>query len=400
MASNTAHHGGRWRTRPPAEFLDEKERLRADGTKSNTSLWLHAQRAWDNNVGAHAGHRVRNAGLSINKKSLVAILLSKLDCAPSRVCQEACYANRIGADWPVMIRGCEISSTLKLGAPRLVQDMICAINTGAGLETGFLNGLAQAMAQPVAGLRPVPAEEFRRRDRHVKLKALVDHGFFPLPFVKIADVGDFVAPEVDASGSANQIANLLALVRGCPQTFFWQYTRQLSVAQRLHGASLNLRVILSLDASTPAPTPGTYSGALSYLFSPSCTDMHLPQHLLDPRVIVIFPENSCTLPSWGGVPSQVSAKVCPSPSCTRSGNTPACLSPGCGGRCRLPRSPDELLIHSNGVMRSPNAIQSYTSSLPPPGFGPQVTPFTGFGHGKNIKPRPESLLKPLRAWFD
>jgi hypothetical protein len=72
--------------------------------------------------------------------------------------------------------------------------------------------------------------------------------------VRISGTGDL---------SLEHCANLIKLARSCPATMFWGMTRKLEIAKALNGKLPNLKIMVSVDASSPASV-WKYPGVLCY----------------------------------------------------------------------------------------------------------------------------------------
>jgi len=59
------------------------------------------------------------------------------------------------------------------------------------------------------------------------------------------------------------LPNLLRLARACPATQFWGMTRKLEIAKALNGELSNLRLMVSVDSSSPKAV-WKYNGTLCY----------------------------------------------------------------------------------------------------------------------------------------
>jgi len=92
--------------------------------------------------------------------------------------------------------------------------------------------------------------------------------------VRISGVGD-ILPE--------HVPNLLKLAKACPNTQFWGMTRKPELAHQLNGRSQNLRLLVTVDASSPDST-WDYDGRLCY--GPRRATDKVPR---DKRIVTVFP---------------------------------------------------------------------------------------------------------------
>lgn len=81
-------------------------------------------------------------------------------------------------------------------------------------------------------------------------------------------------------------ANIIRLAKACPQTVFWGMTRKLDIAKKLNGKLPNLKLMVSVDASSPQKI-WDYNGVLCY--GPKLKDDKVPK---DKRIITVFPYHS------------------------------------------------------------------------------------------------------------
>lgn len=77
--------------------------------------------------------------------------------------------------------------------------------------------------------------------------------------------------------------NILKLARNCPTTMFWGMTRKPEIAKELNGRLPNLKLMVSVDSSSPESV-WNYQGVLCY--GPRLKTDKIPD---DPRIRVIFP---------------------------------------------------------------------------------------------------------------
>lgn len=83
--------------------------------------------------------------------------------------------------------------------------------------------------------------------------------------------------------SLEHCKNIIKLAKACPNTMFWGMTRKLEIAKALNGKRPNLKVMVSVDASSPASV-WKYQGTLCW--GPRFKDDTVPA---DPRIKTIFP---------------------------------------------------------------------------------------------------------------
>ena len=78
--------------------------------------------------------------------------------------------------------------------------------------------------------------------------------------------------------------NVIRLARSCPDTMFWGMTRKISIAEQLNGREYNLKILVSVDSSSPASVWNDYRGHLCY--GPRLATDTVPD---DDRIITVFP---------------------------------------------------------------------------------------------------------------
>lgn len=93
--------------------------------------------------------------------------------------------------------------------------------------------------------------------------------------VRLCGTGDFLE---------EQVPHVLRLSQRCPDTLFWGFTRKVKIANQLNGKRKNLRMLLSVDVSTPTKEYRNYTGKLA--FGPVFPGEHVPK---DNRISVVFP---------------------------------------------------------------------------------------------------------------
>ena len=87
----------------------------------------------------------------------------------------------------------------------------------------------------------------------------------------------------------DQIPALLQLVKSCPETCFWWYTRKLDVATAANAEGCgNLRTYLSLDPCTSYPSPRNYPFGLTYVFGDGLRHPCHADILADDRLVAVF----------------------------------------------------------------------------------------------------------------
>jgi hypothetical protein len=97
-----------------------------------------------------------------------------------------------------------------------------------------------------------------------------------LTSVRLSGVGDLLM---------EHIPNIISLAKQCPQTIFWGMTRKLPIAYALQDVTPNIKLMVSVDATSPKET-------WAYTGSPLCYGPRLAQDIVpndDPRILTIFP---------------------------------------------------------------------------------------------------------------
>ena len=79
------------------------------------------------------------------------------------------------------------------------------------------------------------------------------------------------------------IPSILSLAKACPQTMFWGMTRKLNIATELNGKLPNLKLMVSVDATSPKEI-WDYNGVLCY--GPKLKGDVVPK---DKRILTVFP---------------------------------------------------------------------------------------------------------------
>lgn len=165
--------------------------------------------------------------LSGNKKTGASLNLPLLNCRPSKLCAETCYA----------MEG-YVAQDMSIRHTQAVDAM---------LRTGL--GIAQL------------TKECQARDD-----------------VRLCGIGDLVE---------DHLPQLFRLAEDCPATIFWGFTRKREIADWVRAKRLsNLTLILSWDHTHPPEHVAGYAGPLSY--GPTRPGDEVPD---DPRIIVVFPEH-------------------------------------------------------------------------------------------------------------
>jgi hypothetical protein len=99
-----------------------------------------------------------------------------------------------------------------------------------------------------------------------------------------------IHPAVRLSGTGDilkeHIPNILKLARACPSTIFWGMTRKLEIAIALNNKLPNLKLMVSVDSSSPESV-WNYQGTLCW--GPRLATDIVPA---DPRIRTVFPYHS------------------------------------------------------------------------------------------------------------
>jgi Gene product 88 len=97
----------------------------------------------------------------------------------------------------------------------------------------------------------------------------------------------YFAVRLNGSGdlNSNHTRSILNLAKACPMTQFWGMTRKAEIAKALNGRRPNLRLLVSVDASSPKAA-WNYQGAMCW--GPRRAEDVIPQ---DPRIKVVFPRH-------------------------------------------------------------------------------------------------------------
>jgi hypothetical protein len=82
------------------------------------------------------------------------------------------------------------------------------------------------------------------------------------------------------------VPNIIRLARACPDTQFWGMTRKLDIARMVNHKLPNLRLMVSVDSSSPASV-WKYDGVLCW--GPRLAEDLVPR---DPRIRTVFPYHS------------------------------------------------------------------------------------------------------------
>lgn len=95
---------------------------------------------------------------------------------------------------------------------------------------------------------------------------------------------------VRISGSGDlliqHVRNIIRLAEACQDTQFWGMTRKVSIAEAINGNLPNLRLLVTVDVSSPKSV-WNYEGKLC--FGPRRENDDVPD---DPRIVTIFPYHS------------------------------------------------------------------------------------------------------------
>jgi hypothetical protein len=93
---------------------------------------------------------------------------------------------------------------------------------------------------------------------------------------------------LNGSGDLNpsHLLNVIRLAKALPNVMFWGMTRKPPIARYLNGKAPNLKMLLSIDASTPESVWKTYKGPLCW--GPRHAEDNIPD---DPRIITVFPKH-------------------------------------------------------------------------------------------------------------
>ncbi len=162
--------------------------------------------------------------LTKNKKTGVSIDLPRTNCRPTKRCKFDCYA-RLGNQ----------SRSVCLRKQRWVDQY---------LQSGDLSRLIKECRPHIA--------------------------------IRLNGSGDF---------RKEHIPNLLKLAEACPRNQFYGMTRKIELAKALNNKLPNLRVMVSIDATSPKSI-WKYDGALCY--GPRHPEDKVPD---DPRILIVFPRH-------------------------------------------------------------------------------------------------------------
>lgn len=101
----------------------------------------------------------------------------------------------------------------------------------------------------------------------------------------VGESGKWRAVRLSGTGDlqTGHIRNILRLAGACPDTQFWGMTRKPDIARKLNRRLPNLKVMVSVDSSSPASV-WKYDGALCW--GPRLAEDRVPR---DPRIKVVFP---------------------------------------------------------------------------------------------------------------
>jgi hypothetical protein len=101
----------------------------------------------------------------------------------------------------------------------------------------------------------------------------------------IKETHKHTAVRISATGDLllDHIPNMIRLAQACPQTMLWGMTRKIPVAEELNNRLPNLKLMVSVDSSSP-DSVWNYSGALC--FGPRVEGDTVPK---DSRIKTVFP---------------------------------------------------------------------------------------------------------------
>lgn len=85
---------------------------------------------------------------------------------------------------------------------------------------------------------------------------------------------------------AEHVPNILRLAEACSSTQFWGMTRKLDIANAINGNLPNLKLLVSVDASSPKPV-WKYTGKIC--FGPRLPGDVIPENM--PNLITVFPKH-------------------------------------------------------------------------------------------------------------
>lgn len=94
------------------------------------------------------------------------------------------------------------------------------------------------------------------------------------PAIRLSATGDLLL---------DHVPNILSLARSCPKTQFWGMTRKINIAQAINNHLPNLRLLVSIDSSSP-PSVWNYPDAMCW--GPRLPNDTIPE---DDRIKVVFP---------------------------------------------------------------------------------------------------------------
>ena len=94
--------------------------------------------------------------------------------------------------------------------------------------------------------------------------------------VRISGVGDLLIEHVN---------NIINLAKACPNTMFWGMTRKINIANAINHKLPNLKLLLSVDASSPS---SVWNYPDKICFGPRRANDSVPD---DPRIQTVFPRH-------------------------------------------------------------------------------------------------------------
>lgn len=223
-------------------------------------------------------------GLFSNDMTISALGFAYYDCRPTEFCKTRCYGLPVAGafDFNMFRLAVLTSESLKTRDPRFLSVLIPAVR---------------------------------------RLKCL-----------KIGHWGDAV-PE--------QVPVIADIMRECPQTTSWWYTRKLEIAMAANEVGLaNMRAYLSLDPSSSYPSPSEYPFGVTYLIGDAQRHPDHERIVSDPRLVAIFllkrgrkvqnPDDPAVLHH---------PKLCLEKRVSLAGGDTHAICLGCRGRCNYRTSP-------------------------------------------------------------
>lgn len=114
-------------------------------------------------------------------------------------------------------------------------------------------------------------------------------------YLKGSDISELIieakkwsAIRISGTGDLNldHVPNIIKLAKACPNTQFWGMTRKPEIAISLNNKTPNLRILVSVDSSSPR-SMWNYRGKLCY--GPRLKSDQVPD---DKRIVTVFPYHS------------------------------------------------------------------------------------------------------------